>query len=84
LPTLKSSRKRLRQNIKARTRNRAARSTLRTVLKRVRTATDRAQAVELLPDAISLIDRTARRGVIHQNAAGRYKSKLTRHVNSLA
>ena len=83
MPKLKSSRKRLRQSLKARARNRAMRSTLRTSLKSVRTASSKDEAAKLLPDVISLIDRTARRNVIHDNAAGRYKSQLMRLVNTM-
>ncbi len=80
---LKSSRKRIRTSQKARLRNVALRSTLRTAIKKVRTAPDPGSAQEALKAAIPVIDRTAQKGVIHANTAARYKSRLTRLVNGI-
>ncbi len=79
----KQAEKRIRQSLIRRDRNRAAMSRLRTSIKQLRTAADSdvAKAHELLPSTLSLIDATARRGVIHPNAAARRKSRLTRLVN---
>ena len=82
----KSAEKRNRQNEANRERNRSDRSRLRTVVKGLRTAVsqgDAAKAAELLPQTLSVIDKTAKKGVIHQNAANRYKSRLTQHVAAL-
>jgi small subunit ribosomal protein S20 len=68
-----------RQNLKHREHNRQFRSRLRTALKSVRTAIagdDLAAAKTSLRQAISLIDKMASKGIIHRNAAGRYKSRL--------
>ena len=82
----KSAEKRNRQNIKARERNRAHRSTLRTAIKKLRTAVasgDAARAQEILPETLSVIDKTAQKKVIHANTASRYKSRLAHQVASL-
>ncbi len=79
----KQARKRIRQSLVRRDRNRAAMSRLRTSIKRLRAAadSDATKALELLPSTLSLIDVTARKGVIHANAAARRKSRLARLVN---
>ena len=83
MPKLRSSIKRLRQAQKARLRNRATRSLLRTTIKSIRTTPDKAGAEALLPGALSVIDKSAKKGIIHRNTAARYKSNLTRMVNTL-
>ena len=82
----KSAEKRNRQNIKARERNRAHRSTLRTAIKKLRAAVssgDAAAAQELLPKTLGVIDKTAQKKVIHSNTASRYKSRLAKKVAAL-
>ena len=61
----------------------AARTRLRTAVKRVRTADTKASAEEALAQAVVVIDKTARKGVIHKNQAARRKSRLTRLVNEM-
>ena len=68
-----------RQSLKNREHNRQFRSRLRTALKGVRSAidgNDLAGAKAALRQTISLIDKMASKGIIHRNAAGRYKSRL--------
>jgi small subunit ribosomal protein S20 len=68
-----------RQSLVNRDRNRQYRSRLRTALKGVRTALAAGKAAEVkssLGDTVSLIDKMAGKGIIHRNAAGRYKSRL--------
>ena len=68
-----------RQSLKNREHNRQFRSRLRTALKAVRSAidgNDLAGAKNALRQTISLIDKMASKGIIHRNAAGRYKSRL--------
>jgi len=68
-----------RQSLKNRERNRQYRSRLRAALKAVRTALDGkdvAAAKAALKETASLVDKMASKGVIHRNAAGRYKSRL--------
>ena len=69
-----------RQSLKNREHNRQFRSRLRSALKNVRAAiagNDLAGAKTALKHTSSLIDRMASKGIIHRNAAGRYKSRLT-------
>ena len=56
---------------------------MRSTVKKVRLASSRDEAETLLPQAVSVIDRTAKKGIIHRNAAARYKSKLARYVNAM-
>ena len=68
-----------RQSVKNREHNRQFRSRLRGALKSIRAAIDSndlAGAKSALKQTISLIDRMASKGIIHRNAAGRYKSRL--------
>jgi small subunit ribosomal protein S20 len=71
------------QSLKNREHNRQFRSRLRTALKSIRAsidAKDLAGAKTALNDTISLIDRMASKGIIHRNAAGRYKSRLKTRI----
>jgi small subunit ribosomal protein S20 len=82
----KSAEKRNRQNVQARERNRSHRSHLRSAIKKLRTALstgDAKQAKALLPETLGVIDKTAQKGVIHDNTASRYKSRLTKQVAAL-
>jgi len=82
----KSAEKRNRQNVQQRERNRGHRSRLRTAIKRLRTALasgDAAQAQEILPATLSVIDKIAQKKIIHANAAARYKSRLVKRVAAL-
>jgi len=75
--------KRVRQNEKRRVRNRAERTRLRTQIKKLRQAVDANNADEaqkLMPATISLVDVMVKKGVIHENAGRRYKSRLTRRL----
>jgi small subunit ribosomal protein S20 len=72
-----------RQTVKRTEHNRALRSRLRTGLKSIRAAIDAGKADEAkaaLNDTFSLIDKMAGKGIIHDNAAGRYKSRLVKRL----
>ena len=74
-----------RQSLQNRERNRQFRSRLRTALKAIRSAidgNDLAGAKAALQRTISLIDRLAGKGIIHRNAAARYKSRIATRVAS--
>ena len=75
MPNIQSAKKNMRKSRAATVRNRAQRSTLRTALKKAKapeaSAEERARAVQLL-------DRAARKGLVHRNTAARHKSKLAR------
>jgi small subunit ribosomal protein S20 len=84
MPNHKSAEKRVRQNEKRRDVNRNNRGRLRTSIRKLRAAltTGDANVVqELLPATISTIDKAVQKGVLHRNAAARYKSRLTTRVN---
>ena len=76
-----------RQTVKRRARNKANVSMLKTQVKKLRAALAKgdAEAVRtLLPETYSQIDRAAKKGVVHTNAASRYKSRLARRAKALA
>ena len=84
MPNHKSAEKRVRQNEKRRDVNRNNRGRLRTSIRKLRaalTAADASTVQELLPATISTIDKAVQKGVLHRNAAARYKSRLTARVN---
>lgn len=83
MPQHKSAMKRMRTSRRARTRNMAARTRLRTAVKHVRIADTKAAAEEALAKAVVVIDKTAQKGVIHKRQAARRKSRLTRLVNAM-
>ncbi|MDY3318819.1 30S ribosomal protein S20 [Riemerella anatipestifer] len=80
----KSALKRIRQNEVRRLRNRYYHKTTRTAVKVLRNEEDKKVALEQLPKVVSLIDKLAKRNIIHKNKAANLKSKLTKHVNRLA
>ncbi len=80
----KSALKRIRQNEARKLRNRYYHKTARTAMKVLRNEEDKAAASEQLPKVISLLDKLAKKNIIHKNKAANLKSKLTKHVNKLA
>jgi small subunit ribosomal protein S20 len=80
VPNTKSARKRLRQSERRRVHNKAARSRLKTALKRVRATSDPQQAATSFREAARLLDRAASKGLIHKNRADRSKGRLAAHV----
>ena len=79
----KSAIKRIRRNEAVRLRNRYQHKTTRNAIKRLRTTTEASVAKELLTNVVSMIDKLAKRNIIHKNKAGNLKSNLMKHVNSL-
>ncbi|MDH6211990.1 small subunit ribosomal protein S20 [Chryseobacterium sp. BIGb0186] len=80
----KSALKRIRQNEVRKVRNRYYHKTARTALKVLRNEENKAAATEQLPKVIALLDKLAKKNIIHKNKAANLKSKLTKHVNKLA
>ncbi|MGK6353025.1 30S ribosomal protein S20 [Parapedobacter sp. DT-150] len=80
----KSALKRIRSNAAKRLRNRYQAKTTRNAIKKLRTTTNAEEAKTLLPRVISMLDRLAKKSVIHKNKASNNKSKLTKLVNSLS
>lgn len=81
-----SAAKRFRQSEKRRIRNKTVRSQVRTSAKKVLVAiekNDSSQAEEAFRAYVKLIDSAARKGVYHQNTAGRKKSRMAKKVNAL-
>jgi small subunit ribosomal protein S20 len=84
MPNHKSAEKRMRQNEKRRVNNRSHRTKVRTYIKKLRSVLDSGQKQDIdqtLPEAISVIDKSVQKGVLHANAAARYKSRLTVRAN---
>jgi small subunit ribosomal protein S20 len=83
MPIIKSAKKRMRQNERRNARNRMRRSTLRTSIRRLHEAIEAGDSEAIQSQWVKtqgLIDRTARIGVIHRNAAARTKSRLARRI----
>lgn len=75
MPNIASAKKNMRKSRAATVRNRAQRSALRTALKHARAT---GASPEEKVAAVSLLDRAARKGLIHKNAAARHKSRLAK------
>ena len=80
----KSSIKRIRTNDKKRLRNRYYSKTMRNAIRKFRIISVKEEAATLLPGLVSLIDKLAKRLIIHKNKASNLKSKLMRQVNTLS
>jgi small subunit ribosomal protein S20 len=80
----KSAKKRIRSNNAKRLRNRYHAKTTRNAVRVLRKITSKPDAVEKLPRVISLVDKLAKRKVIHSNKAANIKSSLMKHVSKLA
>ena len=79
----KSALKRIRSNEKRRVLNKYQHKTTRNAIKAIRLATVKAEAAAKLPVVIAMIDKLAKKNIIHSNKAANLKSKLTKHVNAL-
>lgn len=80
----KSALKRIRSNAAKRLRNRYQAKTTRNAIKKLRNTTNAEEARALLPRVVSMLDRLAKKNVIHKNKAANNKSKLTKLVNNLS
>jgi small subunit ribosomal protein S20 len=76
----KSALKRIRANAVKRLRNRYQAKSTRTVIKTVRNSKDKKEASALLGKVYSMLDKLAKKNIIHRNKAANQKSKLTRMV----
>jgi small subunit ribosomal protein S20 len=82
-----SALKRARQTEKRTARNRNNRSQLRSVLRKMKeslAAGNREQADQVYRETVSVLDKAIQKGVLHQNTASRYKSRLSVRVRALA
>ena len=80
----KSSKKRIRQTAVHNAANRYYGKTMRNAMRRLRATTDKKEAEAQLPTLSSMLDRLAKKHVIHANKAANLKSKLAKHVNAIA
>ena len=80
----KSTRKSVRKNAARRDRNRYYGKTTRNAIRTLLAITDKKEAAEQIPKVISLIDKLAKRNVIHKNKASNLKSGLTKKIAALA
>ena len=81
-----SALKQMRQGVKHNERNRKNVSQLKTQVRKLRSLIakgDAKEAAASLAETVSAIDKAAKKGIVHDNAAARYKSRLTRRVNAL-
>jgi small subunit ribosomal protein S20 len=79
----KSAIKRIRSNDAKRVRNRYNSKTTRTYVKKLRESTDKKEVNELLPKVSAMVDKLAKRNIIHKNKASNLKSKLAKKVASV-
>ena len=80
----KATKKDMRQANKRRDRNRYYGKTTRHAIRDLKELKENKAATEKLPDVVAMIDKLAKRGIIHKNKAANLKSKLTKKVNVLA
>ncbi|MFY8187649.1 MAG: 30S ribosomal protein S20 [Flavobacterium sp.] len=79
----KSALKRIRSNEKKRVLNKYQHKTTRNAIKALRGAENKEEASTKLSQVISMIDKLAKKNIIHDNKASNLKSKLTKHVSKL-
>ncbi len=80
----KSALKRIRQTEKRRVHNKYSHKTTRNAVKALRNTSEKEAAEKLLPKVASMLDKLAKKNIIHKNKAGNLKSSLQLHVNALA
>jgi small subunit ribosomal protein S20 len=79
-----SAEKRIRQSNSNRLENRYYARTTRNAVKKLRLITAKAEAATLYPEVASMLDKLAKKNVIHKNKAANLKSSLAKHVSSLS
>ena len=79
----KSALKRIRSNETKRLQNRYKHKTARNAMKKLRETTNKKEAQKLLSEVTSMLDKLAKRNIIHANKAANLKSSLTKHVAAL-
>jgi len=80
----KSAIKRIRQNDSRRLENKYYARTTRNAVKKLRTTTEKAAAEAQYPAVASMLDKLAKKNVIHKNKASNLKAKLSQYMNTLA
>ncbi|MGB3586711.1 MAG: 30S ribosomal protein S20 [Tunicatimonas sp.] len=79
-----SALKRIRSSEARRLRNRYQLKTTRTYMKRLQESTDKSEAEKLYKEVAGMIDKLAKKNIIHKNKAAHQKSHLAKHVNQLS
>ncbi len=79
-----SALKRIRQSEKRRVHNKYYAKTTRNAVQNLRSSTNKKEAIELLPKVSAMLDKLAKKRIIHKNKAANIKSKLTLYVNGIA
>ena len=79
----KSALKRIRSNEAKHLRNKHQHKTARNAVRDLRTVEDKKEAEEQLVKVVSMIDKLAKKNIIHNNKAANLKSKLKKHVTAL-
>jgi small subunit ribosomal protein S20 len=79
----RSAIKRIRSNESKRVLNKYQHKSARTAMAKLEKLEDKKEAVELLPTVLGMVDKLAKRNIIHKNKASNLKSKLTKGVNAL-
>lgn len=79
----KSSEKRIRQTAVKNENNKYYAKTMRNALKDIRSKTSKKEAEELLPKMSSMLDKLAKKNIIHHKKAANLKSSVTKHINNL-
>jgi len=79
----KSAEKRIRETETRRLHSRYYAKTTRNALKVLRNTTNKAEAIEMLPKVSSMLDKLAKKHIIHRNKAANLKSSIQKHVNAL-
>ncbi|MGI6577031.1 MAG: 30S ribosomal protein S20 [Eubacteriales bacterium] len=87
MPNIKSAMKRVKVGTAKRAQNQMVKTAMKTAVKKVKIAVaagDRDLASNLYRDAVSCIDKAAKKGIIHKNTAANKKSGLARQINGMA
>lgn len=79
----KSAIKRIRQSEKRRLFNKYFHKTARNAVRKLKALTSKKEATALFPNVVAMLDKLAKRNIIHKNKASNLKSKLAKHINAL-
>jgi small subunit ribosomal protein S20 len=79
----KSALKRIRSSETKRLRNRYQHKTTRNAMKKLRETTKKKEALKLFPEVVSMLDKLAKKNIIHANKAANLKSGLAKHIATL-
>jgi small subunit ribosomal protein S20 len=80
----KSAKKRIRTTERRRTINKNNESKIKTLVKKTLDSSQKEEAEKAYKEAVSVLDKSVTKGIIHRNNAARKKAALTKHINNLA